>query len=97
MWEIVPWALTTMNSGGLCTCPHCVMTMLQRGGDNVGSCAIGIDNDDSCCWCPCPHCVMTMRQRGDCNVGNCVSDIDSDELMLCVSIPTLCDYNAATG
>ena len=164
MWEIVSWALTTRNSGCLCTYPHCVMTMRQRGDDHVGNCALGIDNEEfkllvsiptlcddnaatgwwqcgklchghwqrgiqvvgvhthivwwqcdngvmtmweivcwalttinSCCLCPYPHCVMTMRQLCDDNVGNCVMGIDNDEFMLFVSIPTLCDYNAATG
>ena len=46
MLEIVPWALATMNSGCLCTYPHCVMTMLQLGDDNVGNCVLGIDNDE---------------------------------------------------
>ena len=97
MLEIVSWALATMNSGCWCSYPHYVMTMRQRGDDNVGNCVLGIDDEEFRLLCQYPHCVMTMRQRGDDNVGNCVMGIDSDEFMLLVSMPTLCDDNAATG
>ena len=97
MWEIVSWALTARNSGCWCTYPHCVMTMLQLGDDNVGNCVLCIDNDEFRLFVSIPHCVMTLRQRGDDNVGNCVMGLDNEEFRLLVSIPTLCNDNAASG
>ena len=97
MWEVVPLALTTMNSGCWCPCPHCVMTMRQRGDCNVGNCVLGIDSDEFMMFVSIPTLCDAMRQRGDGTVGNCGICIDNDEFRLLVSIPTLCDYNAATG